>query len=348
MHYNQIAKQNIIQTHMHIENNSQFTMVSVIITTYNRETTISETIDSVLNQNTSFKLEIIIGDDFSTDNTRNILRSYEKEHPQIFKIIYQKHNIGVAANWASCIKLAQGKYIATCDDDDFWHCKDKLKLQVEYLEKNEQTVLLHTDKDNLFVKNNKISPNVFKNNKTFIPQGYIQNEIFEGKAPICFSTNMFRKDIIDKYINLDDYIKLNFGLQDWPTWVIVAHYGKVDYLPISTCTYRIGNPSILNIQNFDKQLFKLEQNRIMYKYVCNLFPEKFQYDENGFTSHINNVMLSMAYKKFNYIQAVKYANQLKSSNIKNSKVSFTKTKFEFYLYSGLLMIKKVLLNSKNM
>lgn len=67
-------------------------MVSVCCITYNHENYISEAIEGFIMQKTSFPVEIIIHDDASTDGTADIIRSYEKQYPDVIKPIYQIEN----------------------------------------------------------------------------------------------------------------------------------------------------------------------------------------------------------------------------------------------------------------
>ncbi|MCB9988482.1 MAG: glycosyltransferase family 2 protein [Rhodospirillales bacterium] len=105
-------------------------LVTVIIPAYNAETTITETIDSVLAQ-TYKNLEIIIVDDGSTDGTPALLDAIADKHDNI-KIIRQK-NAGVAAARNTAIAAAQGSYIAPMDADDLWH-PQRIAMHVAALE----------------------------------------------------------------------------------------------------------------------------------------------------------------------------------------------------------------------
>lgn len=288
----------------------QFPFVSVVLCSYNREDTIIQTIESILNQKVDFTFELIIGDDGSKDNSRQILSDYQKKYPEQITLIFQDVNLGLGGNWASCVKLAKGKYIASCDDDDYWHNPIKLQLQVDYLENHPQTGMVHTEKDDLNVTINKIIPNVYSSRNQKIPQGFILKEIFAGKVPICVSTSLFRKDIIDKYVILDDYVKLRFNIQDWPTWVIISKYAKIDFLPISTCTYRIGHFAISNLQDYEKQINKLILDKRMYKYLCDMFPNDLDYDVRGYDLYINSVLLNLAYKRSDAKKAKEFASKM--------------------------------------
>ena len=112
--------------------------VSICCTTYNHEKYIAEAIESFLMQETNFKYEILIHDDASTDDTAKIIKKYEDKYPELIKPIYQKKN--QYSQGKDPIKnlydIAQGKYIAICEGDDYWIDKDKLQIQFDYMEKN--------------------------------------------------------------------------------------------------------------------------------------------------------------------------------------------------------------------
>lgn len=118
-------------------------MVSVCMLAYNHEKYIRKALDSVLNQKTNFKFEILIHDDASPDNTANIIREYEKKYPDIVKPIYQKENQfskGVKVNAIYQYPRVKGKYIALCECDDYWTDEFKLQKQVDFLEKHPDIV----------------------------------------------------------------------------------------------------------------------------------------------------------------------------------------------------------------
>lgn len=105
--------------------------VSVIIPTHNAENTISRCIESVLNQNYN-DIEIICGDDYSTDGTYEILKNYEKKYDCI-KIFRNDANKFAAYTRNACISLCTGDYIAQIDDDDYM-MQNRIQMQVDFLE----------------------------------------------------------------------------------------------------------------------------------------------------------------------------------------------------------------------
>ncbi len=110
-------------------------LVSVIIPTYNGESTILRAINSVLNQTYS-NLELIIVDDCSKDNTFEVVKNVKDKR---VKVLRHKKNRGGSAARNTGIKEAKGEYIAFLDDDDEW-LNEKVEKQVEYLKSKESSL----------------------------------------------------------------------------------------------------------------------------------------------------------------------------------------------------------------
>lgn len=113
--------------------------LSVHIITYNHKDFIKNCIEGVLEQKTSFGYEVVIGDDCSTDGTREILLEYKARFPKKVKLIlFEKRNAGVPGkvNFVTVLKNCTGNYIALCDGDDYWCDQNKLQRQVDFLEEN--------------------------------------------------------------------------------------------------------------------------------------------------------------------------------------------------------------------
>lgn len=122
-------------------------IVSVCMITYNHEKFISEAIEGVLMQEIDFKLELVIADDCSEDRTKEIVQSIIDTHHRGNWIKYTRHsaNKGMMANFFWALKECQGKYVALCEGDDKWIFKKKLSFQIDYLEKNPNSILSFHD-----------------------------------------------------------------------------------------------------------------------------------------------------------------------------------------------------------
>ena len=154
--------------------------VSVHMSTYNQKEYIASAIEHVLRQKTRFPFELIIGEDYSTDGTREIVFQYHGKNPQIIRVVTADANVGAAANKNRILEACRGKYIAFCDGDDYWHDPEKLQKQVDFLESHPDCGLVHTDFDKLKVHKGKLIPSWQQSHKIKIPEGRAYEELLEG------------------------------------------------------------------------------------------------------------------------------------------------------------------------
>jgi glycosyltransferase involved in cell wall biosynthesis len=108
--------------------------VSVLMVTYNHERYIAQAVESALAQQTSFPVEIVIGEDCSTDSTREILLDLQRAHPQQIRLLLHEQNIGGPANIAVTLADCRGDYVAILEGDDYWTDPSKLQKQIDALE----------------------------------------------------------------------------------------------------------------------------------------------------------------------------------------------------------------------
>lgn len=117
--------------------------LAVLLVCYNNFDTIAECLDSVLAQQVDFNFTIIIGDDFSTDGTRNILLTYQKKFPEKIILLFPKSNLlnpvkyqfsNSPIAYSFYNEALNYKYSAFIDGDDFWTKSNKLQKQVDLLE----------------------------------------------------------------------------------------------------------------------------------------------------------------------------------------------------------------------
>jgi glycosyltransferase involved in cell wall biosynthesis len=119
-------------------------LVSIVCNTFNHERFIANAIEGFLIQKTTFKVEILIRDDASTDGTAEIVRAYADKYPQLIKATCQIENQYRKKPKTS--KYIQppapvGKYLAKCEGDDYWIYPLKLQTQVEFLESHPEYTL---------------------------------------------------------------------------------------------------------------------------------------------------------------------------------------------------------------
>ncbi len=121
-------------------------LLSVLVQTYNHDGFIAECLEGLLNQQTGFPYEILLGEDDSNDQTRAICMHYAVKYPGKIRLFFHKRENNYKINGRPSgrfnllynLSQARGKYIAFCEGDDFWNNTQKLQLQVDYLEQHLQ------------------------------------------------------------------------------------------------------------------------------------------------------------------------------------------------------------------
>lgn len=112
--------------------------------TYNHEQYIERAIQGILQQVTDFEIELVIGEDYSEDGTREICATYAHDYPEIVKLLPKSERKGMSKNFLDTINMCKSKYIAFCEGDDYWIDPNKLQMQVDFLEKNPSFALSST------------------------------------------------------------------------------------------------------------------------------------------------------------------------------------------------------------
>lgn len=119
-------------------------ILSVLVPTYNHENYIEQALEGIIFQKTSYKYEVLVGDDVSSDNTRNILKKYEEKYPQKIQVIYREHNLSCSNekldNHMDLYHRARGKYVIFLEGDDYWIDLYKLDQQIRFLEEHEEYI----------------------------------------------------------------------------------------------------------------------------------------------------------------------------------------------------------------
>jgi len=179
-------------------------VVSICCITYNHGKYIGDALEGFINQKTSFKYEVLIHDDASTDDTADIIKAYEKKYPNIIKPILQTENQyskHILINNTFNFPRAKGKYIAICEGDDYWQDICKLEKQVHYMNSNDDCTFCfsnaivrderHKEKEHIFVVRNENNENLF--NKEKLDVGDVAELGFLPTA-----SYLLRRDVFDK------------------------------------------------------------------------------------------------------------------------------------------------------
>ena len=278
-------------------------LISTIIPSYNRADTVGETIESILAQEVDADIEIVIGDDCSTDNARDVLLAYKEKYPDIIRLIFHEHNMGLGANWAICVKECRGKYICNCDNDDYWHNPNKLQIQLDYMESHPASNILITNH-----RTHNRTTGEIRECKADIDHSDIQQSMWGG-CHFCNATIMYRADFMKAHLDLDEFIRRRLSLQDWPAWVILTAYTDIDQLPDSTATFGIETESITRPKSVEKLRKRYDRDKEVCRYLGELFPDKFPFTDEMWDRYAAGRMIAQAYEVNDYANAKKYRKQ---------------------------------------
>ena len=219
-------------------------IVSVCCITYNHREFIEQALDSFLSQKTSFRYEIIVHDDCSTDGTTEVLKLYENKYPDIIHVLYETTNQYSQNKKKSMlmdytIPHAKGKYIAICEGDDYWCDIHKLQKQYEILENNDDISCSFHDAKVCNVDGKIISNSALKYRRVYDKRAsrrYSCDEIIEIDFYPTASL-FFRKDVLK---NFPEYFH-NGVCGDLPLRITLGHYGDSYCFNYPMSVYRTGN-----------------------------------------------------------------------------------------------------------
>jgi len=201
--------------------------VTIITIAYNQEQYIRQALESFVTQKTNFKYEVLVGDDASTDGTKNIISEYAAKYPEIIKPILRTKNLGAMANLVDLFYRAKGQYIALCEGDDYFSDNSKLQVQSDYLDKNiGHTVCFHPVR--FFYDDGSKPDFIFP--ETYLTRNLTRDKLIEGNF-IQTSGVMYRSL---GYRDLPTSILPG----DWYLHLLHAKEGKIGFINKVMAAYR--------------------------------------------------------------------------------------------------------------
>jgi len=252
-------------------------MVSVRIPSYNHEKYITACIESVLNQ-TFADFEIVIVDDCSTDNSVEVIRSFQD--PRI-KLEVLPRNSGMNVAVERCMQLSSGKYVANLSSDDLW-APTKLEQQVAFLEQHPEFDAVFTQVQIVGEYGNALDTRHFANPFDYenrSPEEWLRRFFYFGNC-LCNPSVMIRREIYEKFGYQD---KRLVSLSDFDLWVKLSFGHRFWILDQQLTMFRVRengmNLSANSPANRRRQQFEFKQILDHYLQICDLeqlkkiFPE---------------------------------------------------------------------------
>lgn len=222
-------------------------MATVSIITYNHEKYIAQAIESVLMQRTDFDFEIIVGEDDSTDGTREIVQRFKERYPERIRLLLNDRKDVIFINgrptgrwnFINNLRHARGKYVALLEGDDYWTSPDKLQKQADYLEANPDcAICFHSAwcEDDGGRRLRMLFPRHRK------PRYVLKDLLRENLIPNC--SVVFRNGLFGEFP--DWFYGVPMG--DLPLHVLNAQHGDLGYLDEAMAVYRIHGGGVWSTQ----------------------------------------------------------------------------------------------------
>ena len=211
--------------------------LSVLMITYNHEGFIAEALNSVLMQRVNFDYEIIIGEDCSTDGTRNVALDYQKKYPDRIRLLLPEKNMGMMGNFMATYGACSGEYVALLEGDDYWTSPDKLQKQVDFLDARPECSECFHNVNEVYDGRPELD-HLFHRKKLKKRMFTLADIISHNFVPTCSA--VFRNKLFGEFP--DWFLSMPMG--DWPLHVLNAEHGTICYMDEVLAAHRFHEAGV--------------------------------------------------------------------------------------------------------
>jgi glycosyltransferase involved in cell wall biosynthesis len=238
-------------------------LVSVVLRTYDHAPFIAQAIESVLIQKADFPFELVIGEDCSTDGTREIVQAYGERYPEIVRPVLPERNVGHGEMLRQALAATRGELIAYLDGDDYWTSRRKLAKQVAFLRGNPDCHDCFHDVSLVY-------------DAAGVPSGNVSPRLAEEHFGIeqivmeCFPpapSMMFRRRVFEEL----EREAFDSAWLDWIIHVQAATHGPLGYLPETLAAYRVHRGGMFSAMN---RVSQLEEDDYFYARLLPRLPDQ--------------------------------------------------------------------------
>lgn len=304
--------------------------VAVCIVTYNQEKYIQQAIDSALEQQSQYHIDIIVGDDCSTDKTSDIVRALAKEHKQIH-YLRTETNQGVVANTYQVMKyiFSHGyTYTAMLDGDDYWMDPTKIQMEVEYLQAHPECSFVYTRTHTL--TSDRLSS---------LAWGGAEGDVFHTQKiremGLPNLTILHRTKLLE-IIPWDKFIERNLLSCDYATNVCMASLGEVGFIDKFTAVYRREGNTVTTPKEKQKAKAIIRHQISLSKLLSETFPNApiAETDEERRELELwMNYEWSLAFKDYQWLSRTIHEKDFPRKRLENrGERKFIGNKWSFTLY----------------
>lgn len=292
-------------------------MISVVVVTYNEHDTLARTLDSILMQQVDEEVEIVIGDDASTDGTQTVCRDYAHRYPDKFQLLLNSENKGVLNNYVDCLLACRGDLIADCAGDDYWCDPLKLQKELNVMREHPEVTLVHTAWKRLIVKTGKLedSPRPVCDLPFLSGRKLLEDIIIQTSMPVAhLCTALYRKDAFLTEYNAhpDLFRNKTYACEDVQITLAMALHGDFAYLPDVTLHYSVNPGTISNCANYDKQFHFVERMTKLSYALCNTYGIRSSRMDGYFSMRLYEMLMHSfrTFSRDNHLKALECQHQL--------------------------------------
>lgn len=221
-----------------MDNTREYT-VSVLCAAYNHEPYIRRALEGFIRQRAGFAFEVLVNDDCSTDGTAAVIREVAAKYPGLIRPFYQRENLySLHRNVYDEVFIpnARGKYLAFCEGDDYWTDPDKLRLQVDFLERHPAySACVHNTVKHVCRSD--------RPGELFVPRSGDHDlgfrPILKGMGRAYHTSSLLaRKEILARH---PDFYRISYahGVGDHPDALWLALHGPIRFIDRPMSVYRV-------------------------------------------------------------------------------------------------------------
>ncbi len=263
-------------------------LVTIIAVCYNQEKWVTETLNSINNQNYK-NIQLIIADDGSSDNSKEIIQSWINEHDPTTIFISHKKNLGLTKNINSAITFIKGEYFQVFGCDDIM-MPDKIERQIKLLQENKDVDIVYADMQMIDINGNDCCYSYYQKHLYKKPlSGNIYNELID-RFIIAAPSVLIRSKVLNELKGYNE----SLDYEDHDFFLRAAKRHNFLYMPEIVVLYRVSDTSlsseeksdlkflknsfIIYYKNFDseKKVKKKFVGKLLF-YMKNLYALKFRY-----------------------------------------------------------------------
>jgi glycosyltransferase involved in cell wall biosynthesis len=306
-------------------------LVSVWLITYNHEPYIAQAIEGVLMQQTTFLVELIIGEDFSTDRTRAIVQEFKNKYPDRIKLFLSPQNLGMVPILRPTYAMCAGKYVAMLDGDDYWTDPYKLQKQIDLMEAD-NTCLISFHKVLVYNEDNQDYTQPDDTTWTSVSHTLSLHDLIYLGNPIYTVSAIFRRPTWDlpSYYYLLPYPDLAIY------YILLAAGGKAVYMPQTMGVYRIHNKGSYTGMNWYQ---KRKNSFLFFDIIQQHLPERYYQQIEAERQFILYDLLVAALKHKQLKEALRYFQLLDWPN--NPVPQTLHSRIHYFSFSTLRLLARM-------